>query len=89
MREWENDAACRDMDPDKFFVRSNRGQRMVAARVCHGMACPVMTECLDDALRNAAASGGYGVRGGMSEDERRSLRRRLGGPNRRDEEDVA
>ena len=72
---WYHDAACRGEDPELFFPIGTTGpallQLMEAKRVC--ARCPVQSEC----LRWAIVTGmEHGVWGGMSEDERRALRRR-------------
>jgi len=69
---WHNRAACRGMDPEIFFPA--RGEPQGKARaVC--AVCPVREECGAFALANGEK---YGIWGGMSERERRKLRR--GGP---------
>ncbi|SOE06526.1 Transcription factor WhiB [Streptomyces sp. Ag109_G2-15] len=67
--EWSAQAACRTSDPDEMFVQGAAQNR--AKAVCTG--CPVRTECLADALDNRVE---FGVWGGMTERERRSLLRR-------------
>jgi WhiB family redox-sensing transcriptional regulator len=72
--EWQRDAACRGMDSTLFFhppnerdtARSDRADR--AKAICR--SCPVITECLDHALRVREP---YGVWGGHTEDERARL----------------
>ena len=72
--EWQRDAACRGMDSTLFFhppnerdtARSDRADR--AKAICR--SCPVITECLDHALRVRES---YGVWGGHTEDERARL----------------
>ncbi|MEU9444473.1 WhiB family transcriptional regulator [Streptomyces sp. NPDC048304] len=66
---WREDAACRVADPEEMFADSARQKR--AKAVCLG--CPVRTECLVDALDNREE---WGVWGGMTERERRTLLRR-------------
>jgi WhiB family transcriptional regulator, redox-sensing transcriptional regulator len=73
--DWRHNAACRDADPELFFPIGNTGPALLqideAKRVCH--RCPVMDSCLHWAID----SGQYaGVWGGMSEDERRAMKRR-------------
>ena len=74
---WRRQAACLHLPTSLFFpVGRGARARLQAARakaVCE--TCPVETECLDFAL---AANATYGVFGGLSEDERRELRERLG-----------
>lgn len=67
---WFDRAACEGLDPDLFFAE--RGESIALAReICNG--CPVQAECLDYALRHRIT---YGVWGGLSERQRRRLRRR-------------
>ena len=67
--DWTTLGACRDADPDDFFVQG-AAQNRVKTR-CFG--CVVRTECLADALDNRVE---FGVWGGMTERERRALLRR-------------
>ena len=73
--DWRSKAACRDKDPELFFpVGSNSASNQQveeAKAVCR--TCNVADNCLRCAL---ATSQDYGVWGGLSEDERRSLKRR-------------
>lgn len=66
--EWLLHAQCRTFDPDILFVEG-RHQRE-AARHCDG--CPVKARCLAEALNSETD---YGVWGGMTSRQRRSLRR--------------
>lgn len=67
--DWAARGRCADGDPDALFVQ---GKAQRAAKVmCKG--CPVMAECLADALDNRTE---FGVWGGMTERERRALLRR-------------
>ena len=66
---WIAKAACQTSAPDELFVQGAAQNR--AKAVC--MTCPVRTECLADALDNRVE---FGVWGGMTERERRSLLRR-------------
>jgi WhiB family redox-sensing transcriptional regulator len=61
--------ACRSADPDALFVEGAAQNR--AKALCFG--CPVRTECLAEALDNRYE---FGVWGGMTERERRSLLKR-------------
>lgn len=63
---WVAKARCRSADPDELFVRGAAQRR--AAVICRG--CPVVTECLADALDNEIE---FGVWGGMTERQRRAL----------------
>jgi WhiB family transcriptional regulator, redox-sensing transcriptional regulator len=72
---WRAHAACRGEDPELFFPVGSTGpmleQIAKAKEVC--AECPVREVCLDFALNTGQ---GYGIWGGLTEDERRSLRRR-------------
>jgi WhiB family redox-sensing transcriptional regulator len=67
---WQQDAACRDTDPDLFFSNAD-ADRQEALRLC--AACPVRHECLEHALTTREA---YGIWGGTDERERKRLVRR-------------
>lgn len=67
--DWAARAACRTTDPDTLFVQGAAQNR--AKAIC--MGCEVRTECLADALDNRVE---FGVWGGMTERERRTLLRR-------------
>ncbi len=64
--EWVSRALCRTTHPDELFVRG-AAQRNAAA-ICRN--CPVIAECLADALDNQME---FGVWGGMTERQRRAL----------------
>lgn len=77
---WRDDAACRDEDPNKFFPR--RGDyagpddyvsSVDAKAVC--AQCDVQQECRDYAL---TVNENMGIWGGLTENERRRLRRQSG-----------
>ena len=74
---WRDAAACRDADPELFFpdgdIRSARAQVKAAKLICRG--CPVTVPCLSWALASGHEAG---IWGGLTEDERRMLRRRRG-----------
>ena len=71
---WRDLALCRDTDPDLFFPVGTTGVALVsidhAKAVC--AQCQVTQECLDFALDTNQDSG---VWGGLSEEERRAIRR--------------
>jgi WhiB family redox-sensing transcriptional regulator len=67
--DWTGLGRCAGTDPDALFVQG-KAQRAAKA-VCKG--CPVVAECLADALDNRTE---FGVWGGMTERERRALLRR-------------
>jgi WhiB family redox-sensing transcriptional regulator len=74
--EWRDRAACLDVDdPEMFFPVGNTGPALNlierAKTVCNG--CTVREVCLSWAMEHNQDSG---VWGGLSEDERRSLKRR-------------
>lgn len=73
--DWRHSALCRDEDPELFFPVGNSGPALLqieeAKAVC--MRCPVREQCLEFALSSGQDAG---VWGGLSEDERRSLKRR-------------
>lgn len=68
-------AACTNYHPELFFPVGSTGpalqQAEIAKSICY--TCPVREHCLRYALE---AGMGEGVWGGMSEDERRNLKRR-------------
>ena len=68
-KSWATRAACVAGDPDDLFVQGAEQNRVKS--VCQG--CPVRLECLADALDNRIE---FGVWGGLTERERRSLLRR-------------
>ncbi|MGW7264442.1 WhiB family transcriptional regulator [Streptomyces sp. NPDC054842] len=67
--DWMRQGSCRTADPDELFVEGAAQKR--AKALCTG--CPVRTECLAHALDGRIE---YGIWGGMTERERRSLLRR-------------
>jgi WhiB family transcriptional regulator, redox-sensing transcriptional regulator len=77
---WLLRASCRNEDPELFFPIGTAGPALrqieAAKQVCRH--CDVADACLDWALRTGQDAG---VWGGLSEDERRALRRR---PRERD-----
>jgi WhiB family redox-sensing transcriptional regulator len=66
---WASRGACRDIDPESLFVVGAAQHK--AKSIC--MGCPVRIDCLADALDSRAE---FGVWGGMTERERRTLLRR-------------
>lgn len=69
---WQVDALCAQTDPEAFFPEKG-GSTRDAKKVCG--ACTVRQECLDYALSNDER---FGIWGGLSERERRKLRKRAG-----------
>ena len=68
---WRDDAACRGLDTDVFFPVTDE-EAEEAKAICE--TCPVREECLEFALATRQEDG---VWGGLTETERRRLRRRL------------
>src|SRR5881396_1163648 len=68
-RSWQDQANCLGVDPDLFFPERGASTRE-AKEVCRG--CVVREACLEYALTNGEK---FGIWGGMSERERRRLRR--------------
>ncbi|MCY3785142.1 MAG: WhiB family transcriptional regulator [bacterium] len=66
---WKQSANCLGVDPDLFFPERGASTKE-AKRVCG--ACVVRQECLEYALENGEK---FGIWGGMSERERRRVRR--------------
>lgn len=67
---WQERALCAQTDPESFFPEKG-GSTREAKKVC--LACEVRSECLEYALSNDER---FGIWGGLSERERRRLRRR-------------
>lgn len=67
---WQARALCAQTDPEAFFPEKG-GSTRDAKRVCG--ACVVRSECLEYALSNDER---FGIWGGLSERERRRLRKR-------------
>ncbi|MBX3094082.1 MAG: WhiB family transcriptional regulator [Cryobacterium sp.] len=67
---WQTDALCAQTDPEAFFPEKG-GSTRDAKRIC--ASCEVKTQCLEYALQNDER---FGIWGGLSERERRKLRKR-------------
>jgi WhiB family transcriptional regulator, redox-sensing transcriptional regulator len=67
---WQTDALCAQTDPEAFFPEKG-GSTRDAKKVCG--ACNVRAQCLEYALSNDER---FGIWGGLSERERRRLRKR-------------
>jgi WhiB family redox-sensing transcriptional regulator len=67
---WQADALCAQTDPESFFPEKG-GSTRDAKKICS--SCEVRSECLEYALANDER---FGIWGGLSERERRKLRRR-------------
>jgi WhiB family transcriptional regulator, redox-sensing transcriptional regulator len=70
--EWQERALCAQTDSEAFFPEKG-GSTREAKRVCQD--CPVRMECLEYAMANDER---FGIWGGLSERERRRLKRALG-----------
>ncbi len=69
-QDWQERALCAQTDPEAFFPEKG-GSTREAKRICAG--CEVRAECLEFAL---AHDERFGIWGGLSERERRRLKRR-------------
>lgn len=67
--DWRDQARCAEVDPEIFFPEKG-GSTRPAKKVCAG--CEVRTPCLEDALTR---NDRFGIYGGLSEQERRKLKR--------------
>lgn len=70
-QEWQERALCAQTDPEAFFPEKG-GSTREAKLICQG--CEVRAECLDYAL---AFDERFGIWGGLSERERRRLKRHV------------
>jgi WhiB family redox-sensing transcriptional regulator len=66
---WQDRALCAEVDPDRWFPEKG-GSTREAKKVCR--ACEVRAECLEYALEHDER---FGIWGGLSERERRRLKR--------------
>ncbi|MET9260378.1 WhiB family transcriptional regulator [Amycolatopsis sp. NPDC004079] len=69
--EWRKRSLCSQTDPDSFFPDKG-GSTRPAKRICLG--CQVKDDCLEYALVHDER---FGIWGGLSERERRKLKKRL------------
>ena len=67
---WQSDSLCAQTDPEAFFPEKG-GSTRDAKKIC--TSCEVRTRCLEYALENDER---FGIWGGLSERERRKLRKR-------------
>jgi len=67
---WQEKALCAQTDPEAFFPEKG-GSTREAKRVC--LSCDVRDDCLEYALANDER---FGIWGGLSERERRRLKKR-------------
>ena len=68
-QDWQERALCAQTDPEAFFPEKG-GSTREAKRICLG--CEVKDECLEYAL---AHDERFGIWGGLSERERRRLKK--------------
>ena len=68
-RGWQSRARCAQTDPESFFPEKG-GSTREAKKIC--LNCEVKAECLSYALANDER---FGIWGGLSERERRRLKR--------------
>ncbi|MET0590251.1 MAG: WhiB family transcriptional regulator [Naasia sp.] len=66
---WQADSLCAQTDPEAFFPEKG-GSTREAKKIC--TSCEVKTQCLEYALQNDER---FGIWGGLSERERRKLRK--------------
>jgi WhiB family redox-sensing transcriptional regulator len=69
---WQERALCAQTDPESFFPEKG-GSTREAKRIC--ISCEVKDDCLEYALANDER---FGIWGGLSERERRRLKRLAG-----------
>lgn len=69
VNSWQMNANCLGVDPDLFFPERGASTKEAKA-VCRG--CVVRDDCLEYALANSEK---FGIWGGLSERERRRIRR--------------
>lgn len=70
---WQADSLCAQTDPEAFFPEKG-GSTRDAKKIC--TSCEVRLQCLDYALQNDER---FGIWGGLSERERRKLRKAAAG----------
>ncbi|MCX5449841.1 WhiB family transcriptional regulator [Streptomyces nigrescens] len=75
---WQDDAVCQSTEynpvaPETFFPEPDETDKIATAKSLCGQ-CPVRRTCLDAALEGGDA---YGIRGGMTEEERGPLHEQL------------
>ncbi|MEU9376538.1 WhiB family transcriptional regulator [Streptomyces sp. NPDC048255] len=73
--DWRHNAVCREEDPELFFPIGNTGPALMQIQEAKALCCrcPVMKQCLQWALESGQDEG---VWGGLSEGERRAMKRR-------------
>lgn len=74
---WTDGAACGWDDLPKFFPKGMGGRNgdpyrdQAAKAICGG--CPIRERCLTEALEEEEGFRGWGIRGGLTADERYAL----------------
>ncbi|MFF2080604.1 WhiB family transcriptional regulator [Kitasatospora sp. NPDC058162] len=73
--DWRMRSVCAEEDPELFFPVGENGIALLQAEEAKAVCrrCPVMEQCLTWALETGQDAG---VWGGMSEQERRAMKRR-------------
>lgn len=71
MRDWMDDAECAQIGTEMFFPNKG-GSTAIAKKICG--RCTVASQCLESALELPGYED-HGVRGGLTEKERRLLRK--------------
>ncbi|MFF7780408.1 WhiB family transcriptional regulator [Streptomyces tanashiensis] len=86
--DWRHNAVCREEDPELFFPIGNTSPALLQIKEAKAVCCrcPVMEQCLQWALE---AGQDDGVWGGLSEDERRRMKRRAARQRSRNGEAVS
>lgn len=69
-QDWQGYALCAQTDPEAFFPEKG-GSTREAKRICQG--CEVKADCLEYALAHDVR---FGVWGGLSERERREMKKK-------------
>jgi WhiB family redox-sensing transcriptional regulator len=72
--DWRHGAACRDIDPEIFFPIGATGPALAQIQAAQAICgtCNVQKDCLEWALETGQDAG---IWGGMTEDDRREMRR--------------
>lgn len=75
--QWQDDALCREMDPELFFTEQEVSVSLEEAkRACR--MCPVRAKCLEWVLTEFSSEDDqHGVFGGVGASGRRKMRREL------------
>jgi Transcription factor WhiB len=72
VRIWyDRRAACQDVDTSVFFDLALPANKEMALALCR--SCQVRDDCLDAAMKEEAGSQKFGIRGGLTADERKAL----------------